>query len=154
MDIKDIKMLCEEFRCAMEMLSPDSFSKGLSIGSAKFPAGCCGDTAELLGSYLEDNGLKDCFYVSGEAGGGNSEIKTHAWIEQGDLVIDITADQFQVMGEQFPSVYIGPKTQWYLSFDISKKHPAHISNKKANDPQTFVKLSAAYETILKVILSI
>lgn len=55
-----------------------------------FPRGCCGDTCYLLATYLSRLGL-GCFrYVNGWRNGFS-----HGWLVQDEVIIDITADQFE-----------------------------------------------------------
>ena len=60
-------------------------------GLDQFPRGCCGIASELLGRYLTDTKLGSWDYVAGEAPRGRG---THGWVDQGRLIVDITADQF------------------------------------------------------------
>ena len=63
----------------------------VSIGGEfmEFPSYACGPTSELLGVYLKDKGLGNFEYYYAEVSGGN-----HAWLQKGNIVVDITADQF------------------------------------------------------------
>jgi hypothetical protein len=55
-----------------------------------FPRGTCGPASELLGRYLIEAGFEEVMYVCGEKGGQGS----HAWVEIGGVVLDMTGDQF------------------------------------------------------------
>lgn len=60
----------------------------LRIG--KFPAGWCGYLSNVLCVWLGQRFPgEDFFYVCGKFG-----RQTHAWVEYKNLIIDITADQF------------------------------------------------------------
>jgi hypothetical protein len=61
----------------------------LSPGFRRFPWGACGDASVLLGKFLKDQGLGDFTLVVGHA----ADIQ-HAWLEQDNVMVDITADQF------------------------------------------------------------
>lgn len=54
-----------------------------------FPRGACGAASNVLGLYLTQHGFGDFEYVAGKNGD-----QTHAWLEQGGRIIDITAKQF------------------------------------------------------------
>lgn len=64
--------------------------------SPMFPAGDCGVAADLLGEYLQSRGHGPFMYVLGSLAGAppGKEAQSHAWLRQGDWIIDITADQF------------------------------------------------------------
>jgi hypothetical protein len=66
------------------------------IGFRHFPRGSCSDSSDLLGHYLTDNGLGRFDLVSGE----NANGQTHAWLENNEYIIDITADQFENKSEK------------------------------------------------------
>jgi len=55
-----------------------------------FPFNVCGNVCEFLGGRLLQIGINNvrCIYGAKLDGG------THAWLEVGDLIIDITSDQF------------------------------------------------------------
>jgi hypothetical protein len=56
-----------------------------------FPRGSCGDASELLGQYLRDSGLGTWNYRFGFE---PESMNSHEWVEQGQVLADITADQF------------------------------------------------------------
>lgn len=58
-----------------------------------FPKGCCGETSELLAQFLLKNNIKTN-YVSGTYYLDFYNTQSHAWLETGNFIIDITADQF------------------------------------------------------------
>jgi hypothetical protein len=86
--------------------------------SSQFPSGCCGDASQTLATFLYFELEIICNYIHGERGGNNREISSHAWLETEGIVIDITGDQFNDRGYGQQEVYVGPKTEWYKSFDI------------------------------------
>jgi hypothetical protein len=77
------------FRLAIETTEKSR----LSAGFRRFPWGSCGDASVLLGKFLKDQGFGDFTLVV-----GRSEGSQHAWLEQNDIVVDITADQFDGFG--------------------------------------------------------
>ncbi|WP_322617479.1 hypothetical protein [Pseudomonas sp. BIC9C] len=74
-----------------------------------FPGGCCGNCSEILGDYLISRGLAQAELVRADKGG-----KSHAWIEVGNLVIDVTGDQFPGR----PSVYVDAADAWFKKWSI------------------------------------
>jgi len=61
------------------------------IALERFPLGSCGTASAILGLCLADDGFGNFHYVSGKFEGRQ---QTHAWLEQYDLILDITASQF------------------------------------------------------------
>jgi len=79
----------------------------LPITFENFPAGSCGDAALILGKYLEERGFGLFDYVLGERGG-----RSHAWLQRGHLVVDITGDQFDDMSVAKDAPYRSGKCDW------------------------------------------
>lgn len=79
----EIKSAALQFRLAIEGTEKESLSAGLR----RFPWGACGDASLLLARYLQDRGFGPCVIL-------RSEQPSHIWLRSGDLIIDITADQF------------------------------------------------------------
>lgn len=84
----------------------------------KFPRGACGDSSLLLGAYLKDLGISGFSYIS--ASRGDCVLNTwtsHAWLQSGVCVIDITAGQFP----DAPSkIIVASPSPWHLSFDAEE----------------------------------
>ncbi|BBE50944.1 hypothetical protein OYT1_ch1387 [Ferriphaselus amnicola] len=68
-------------------------------GQQSFPRGACGNASVLQGEWLGRKGFKGVEYVAGRS----DEINSHAWLVCDGLIIDITADQFD-MG--MPPVFV------------------------------------------------
>lgn len=73
-----------------------------------FPHGCCGVTSTILGVYLNARYGLGIEQVLADRDG-----KSHAWLEIGGLVIDITGDQF----EGRPPVFFGKRDAWFSSWE-------------------------------------
>jgi len=131
-DKDDLYQLASRFRQAIEVIPQSEFRKvGSGISSfalRPFPAGCCGDTSELLAEFFRDNGFTGAIYASGTRGGDGGEIFSHAWLVVGDWVVDITADQFANRGYDLPKVYVGPSTAWYQSFTVAASSNQPLSH--------------------------
>ena len=102
-----------------------------------FPHGCCGDASMLLGTYLEDHGIKSLIYVCGMRG-----ERSHAWLESDGLIIDITADQFAECNE---SVIVVKDSEWHRTFDRDLESEASF---KRYDKGTVNRLLGVYEEII------
>lgn len=84
-DLVGIQRQAVLFRSAIEQCAGNL----RAISLKKFPAGSCGDVADMLGMFLEETTGICTDYVSGWCG-----EQSHAWLEYGAAIIDITADQF------------------------------------------------------------
>ena len=103
-----------------------------------FPRGSCGDASLLLAKFLEESGFGLFNYFLGE-----QNENSHAWLENGDVVVDITADQFPDMPD---SVVVARNSKWHLAFCGEFQHVANFDN---YDKNTRLTLLSAYFTILK-----
>ena len=113
----ELKAIATRFRRAI-----DETDRGnLPIQFKDFPAGACGDTSLLLGFYLKQQGAGAWDYVSGMRGEFGRR-HSHAWIQQGDIIIiDITTDQFD---EIETPVIVTNASAWHDSFDSEILHEA------------------------------
>jgi hypothetical protein len=79
-----------------------------------FPTAACGPASELLGRLLMEEFELESVYVCGV---GHPQLRpgqSHAWVEVGDYLIDITHDQFPVTGL---SGWVHPRASaWHASF--------------------------------------
>lgn len=112
------------------------------IGLQEFPSGACGDSSILLGQFLFDEGFGEWTYVVGERTVPSGQ-QSHAWIENNQLIVDITAHQFEDIIE--PVVTTVDRV-WHSQFVDQKRHVALID--VYNDGFTLGKLSKAYLLIL------
>lgn len=84
-----------------------------------FPRNCCVITSHLLARYL----IRDCEVVGGFSivHGEHPKDGWHYWVELCDLVVDITADQFdEFKGEK---IIVGA-TDWHNKCRILKRSSA------------------------------
>lgn len=109
MKTNQIEILARQFRCAIEEVKNSLWLSHFS----DFPLGCCGDTCDLLGAFLSEQGFTELEYVWGYNG-----VKTHAWLECKGQIIDITGDQFS---DSLPPIYVGPYILFYRKFSEIKK---------------------------------
>ncbi|MBT2541649.1 hypothetical protein J7E99_13260 [Streptomyces sp. ISL-44] len=107
-----------------------------------FPSGTCGLISEFVCQYLRDRGLGSWEYVPGERHSPSTGEwqGTHGWARQGQVVIDLTADQFD--GEGRPPVWAGESDDWYRSWEEG-------NSRVPEDVETDGMDRAAYEVMLR-----
>jgi hypothetical protein len=129
-----IRRLAERFRAAVEACD----LRRLPITFHEFPNGSCGDATLILAKYLNDNGHEGFVYVCGIRDG-----HSHAWLQRGDLIVDITGDQFP---DNEHSVCVSRRSAWHAQFEIDHESSSDID---LYDDLTRVGLGAAYNKILQ-----
>lgn len=142
MDTDRIQKLANHFRLAIE-----ACPKGqLPITFKSFPRGSCGDTSLILGAWLEDNEYPEFEYTLGTISKSSGQLSSHAWLEKNSLIVDITADQFDL---GMPSVYVGLPNDFYNRYTVKQRSIGHF---RAYDKMTQLTLASAYNTIKQHIL--
>jgi hypothetical protein len=139
-DEDKIRELAVRFREAI--LKCDRTELPLSL--AEFPIGSCADASILLGTYFKDNGINGFVLIKGKRGEGSS-LETHCWLEKGDMIVDITADEFEDIHEQI--VITETDSRWYGTFDKSILHEADYRVIAARDVRAH--LEAVYDYVLE-----
>ena len=132
-----LRQLASQFRRAVGECSAGE----LPVGLQHFPRGACGDACLLLGEYLKDQGISGVEYVSGSMPVPPHRVQTHAWLEVGGFIVDITADQF---GDGQPPVVVTTDTRWYERFQDRQRLPAYFSE---YDDYTRAALGEAFRQI-------
>lgn len=90
MDVDRLQSHSARFRSALDALSPK-----LGLSFCRFPLGACADSSLLLGTYLAEQGFGAFHYMLGSYGDEfRGNFSSHAWLQQGELIVDVTADQF------------------------------------------------------------
>ncbi|MCJ8351377.1 lasso peptide biosynthesis protein [Moritella sp.] len=79
---------------------------------ASFPNGQCLNASQMLAKYLSENGCENVQVMSGTC----PKLGSHAWVEVGKLIVDITADQYEKFG--YPSVFIGENSRLHSNFSV------------------------------------
>jgi hypothetical protein len=102
--VTELFQLATVFRRAIVQCDP----KALGITLQHFPNGACGDASLLLAKYFEHHEHGQFDYVLGQRNG-----HSHAWLQQGDLIADITADQFE---DQDRPVIVTRDHGWHRGF--------------------------------------
>jgi hypothetical protein len=115
------------------------------VSFEKFPRGSCGDAALLLGTYLIEQGFGVFAYITGGRGRRSPEPDTwqsHAWLRQGDVIVDVTADQFPEVTE---AVIVTTTSPWHATFTQQSLGAADF---RRYDESTRCVLGNAYRRIL------
>mgnify|MGYP005984957437 CR=1 FL=1 len=88
----------------------------LPITLQDFPHGACGDTALLLGHFLTERGYGEFRYYLGWREG-----RSHAWLQSGSVIVDITGDQFD------DPVFVSDRSPWHEGFAGTDEHAANLT---------------------------
>lgn len=124
----------QALECAPRDELPDHWSA--------FPRGTCGDTSLVLCAFLADAGFAGFELVCGERGSQeDGTYSSHAWLQRGHLVVDITADQF--MDGPGP-VVVAETSEWHPGFYISSKD---IGDFREYPVEQVVKLHTLYHRL-------
>ena len=115
--------LVSRFRNAIDTAwENDEFCKDIRF--CRFPSGCCDDTCDLLGKYLEENGCHTQQVIGTYRDGAFADTTGHAWLlYNNSTIIDITGDQFKrnLLFLNFDkTVYIGEISTLHRMFDIDQ----------------------------------
>ncbi|GFO53188.1 hypothetical protein GMSM_01950 [Geomonas sp. Red276] len=114
-----------------------SARKGVSLPTLRdFPRGSCADASLLLAKHLQEKGWGAAFLVVGERRG-----QRHAWLGLLDVIIDITADQFE---DQPCTVIVSTESSWHSTFNGQVSGVADFC---LYAPASAFALAAAYEAI-------
>ena len=132
--MEQLEIHAKRFRDAIERTP----AQQLPIAMQGFPTGACGDAALLLGHYLKAQGFGTFHYVLGKR-----EEHSHAWLQQGEIIIDITADQFPEVDH---AVIVTATPTWHDGFASEVLHEADFT---IYDPHTVASLGAAYHTVMQ-----
>ncbi|HBC3375523.1 TPA: hypothetical protein KDX49_004807 [Vibrio parahaemolyticus] len=133
--MKDIFEAATRFRDAIEKCH-----KTLGNGFDDFPSYACGVTSTFLGTYLKEKGLGIFDSYVADVPGGN-----HAWLQKGDLIVDITADQFDHIKDP---VIVSINSPWHLSLNAENQGNADFreaSLSQSEDEDVYRKICAVIE---------
>lgn len=108
-----------EFRQALEGLARSGFRFDISITN-NFPHASCDDASQLLAAYLTDRGFSGALRISGESGGREGELFSHAWLMLDGKHIDITGSQFEDYDQ--PDIVISESDDFLETFEIDPSH--------------------------------
>lgn len=133
--VNKIRKLCIDIRDAIIKLEPEELPNSSFL--LRFPYGCCGDASNLLAKYLRDNNIES-EYVWGMRG-----EQSHAWLESGELIIDITADQFPEIKEK---ILVTTDKSWHREFKGQRRSDGDFEK---FEPYNKNRLVTIYKNILK-----
>jgi hypothetical protein len=141
-DHADITTVALQVRRALERLPATDYPSTWS----GFPRGTCGDTALVLGAFLVDKGIKEFLYVSGERGSQfTGDYTSHAWLARGNLVIDITADQF---ADAPGAVIVARHSNWHTTFSA---HAPTVGDFRKYPVQQVIELHRLYAKLKPIL---
>ena len=140
--IDEIQLYAEKFRFAIEQCD----KKILPVTFRSFPKGSCGDTCLILAKYLDDSALGVFNYILGRIYKDNQNYYTHAWLKQSQVIVDITADQFNNVQQK---VIVTTNSNWHKNFYIESET---IANLETYDSHTQAELLDCYYKIKRYIV--
>ncbi len=140
--INEIRLCAGKFRLAIEQcdkkILPDTFRS--------FPKGSCGDTCLILAKYLKESNLGVFNYILGKIYKDNQNYYTHAWLKQNQVIVDITADQFNNVQQK---VIVTTNSNWHKNFHVESET---IANLETYDSHTQAELLDCYYKIKRYIV--
>ncbi len=102
-----------------------------------FPKDCCRDAHLILSKYLIEKGLGEFDLIL-----GMRWKKSHAWLLQNKIILDITADQFD---DQKEKVIVTTNSKWHDAFNGTVLQIADL-NLLEDDKKNI--LLGSYKTIM------
>lgn len=139
-----LEELSKQFRYALDQLCWDKMTSEYR----GFPAGTCGDVSNILAEYLRKKGVcGDIDLVCGTLSGSE---RSHAWLEVGGFVIDITSDQFP--GN--PPVIVDNSSAWHKQFKGLKRRDAGFLRDFSSEDGFTMRKAAALNSIYTQALDI
>lgn len=111
-----------------------------------FPRGSCGAATEMFGTYLFEECDLNAKYISAVHRDNFSSYGSHAWLELGNLIIDLTCDQFS--HDPLPAPYVGRDSIWHSQWAVETKAYMEVWL-QINRTQMFAAWGAAYMDLLR-----
>jgi hypothetical protein len=139
-DINKVKSISAKFRKAIK----ECKNSELPLSLSDFPVGSCSDASMLLGTYLKINGFGDFNFVKGKRGKGDA-LETHYWLQQENMIVDITADQYDGIDDEI--IITSVDSEWHNSFDQEIIQEADYRMIDANDVRKH--LNAVFKYIVQ-----
>lgn len=111
----------------------------------RFPDNCCNFAANLLLLELSDAGSERLRRMIGTVHDDRGDdVATHVWVQAGDLVVDIAADQFEQ-----PKVIVEHLSSWHCSLhDVKPFLPKRDLADGVSDTE-IARLREVYEEVLR-----
>lgn len=145
----DLIELATVFRSSIERLGKSSFNH-TSLAVADFPGGCCDDASILLARFLEENGYKSVNLIHGARGGRSKELNSHDWLLVDDMIVDITADQFDWKGYINDPVIVVKESEFHSTFKQVNKGRALDTERATQHNGEFF---SAYNVIMPEVMA-
>jgi hypothetical protein len=116
----ELTALAEAMRPILKALSASfDWTRPDMLGG--FPKGACGSSSELVARYLREFYSYDAKYMSG----WRASHVTHAWVQVGEVVVDLTADQY----DGCPPVIVARDSRWHQQWQTeAPRNPVMPSN--------------------------
>lgn len=95
-----------------------------------FPGGACSDASLVLGAILDDAGHSGFECAWGEIVKPDGTRPSHGWLQRGDLIVDITADQFDEVSEP---VIVSTDSAWHRKWQIVTMSPGDLKEHKIRE---------------------
>jgi len=138
MNIIHIKDVATHFRETMELHKSD-----FGVTFSNFPSGACGDATLVLGTHLKDISLGKFNYMVGNYHGiEENSWSSHVWLQSGQLVIDITADQFPNVDDK---VIVSNNSIWHSTLN---GRALHLADYRIYDANTKCSLERIHHKVL------
>ena len=112
-DFQNLSIQARRFRAALEA----AIARGNFSSSFKhFPAAACDYSSTLLGIYfLRTLGLRFHLICSERRNPRKAENQYHAWLQLGEVIVDITSDQFE---ELKGTIVITRRGDWHKQWKV------------------------------------
>ncbi len=140
-DRQHIESLAAAFRRAIEESAIRS-----DVAFRAFPRGACGDASLLLSEFLRQHGFDNIDYVCGWDHSVPEHPRSHAWLEVGEIIVDITADQFDDLAA--PPVLVTTGRKLHSRFPVEQRNPARLND---YDPASRAHLRRLYARVLECV---
>jgi hypothetical protein len=141
--------LVTKFRSTIMCLGKSNFNH-TSLAVTDFPEGCCDDASILLAEFLEENGYTNINLIHGSNGGTQKELKSHDWLLVNNIIVDITADQFDWKGYINEPVIIEKESLFHATFDQVNKGRALDSERATQHRGAFCDAYSVIKSELKL----
>lgn len=142
----EIRELAENLRAALDRAkAADADIPWL----ARFPTRCCNFASNLLLLELSQAGIGRLRRVMGTVQDEKGDdLGTHVWVQSGDTIIDITADQF---GQ--PNVIVEHQPDWHASLEDVKPFLPKQDLEEGVPADVMARLESLYEQALNTLAS-
>lgn len=111
---------------------------------ARFPKKCCNFAANLLLLDLSESGVGKLRRMMGTVQDKRGDdLESHVWVQAGDVVVDITADQF---GQ--PEVIVELNSSWHETLHDIKPFLAKQDIAAGISESEITRLRSLYEQVL------